>query len=124
MKKKLTKVLAIVLALVMLASALPMAFATTEIANGTAGEGVTWVLDSAGTLTISGNGPIVVGWYAPPWEFYNDYILNIVVEEGITLIPNTAFYEADKCVSVSVPDRRDTHCLPVRADSTERHWCG
>ena len=69
MKKKLTKVLAIVLALIMLASALPMAFAATEIANGTAGEGVNWTLDSDGTLTISGNGPIVVDWYAPPWEF-------------------------------------------------------
>ena len=75
MKKKLTKVLAVVLALVMLASALPMAFAATEIANGTAGEGVTWVLDSDGTLTISGNGAIEVGWYAPPWEFYNEDLL-------------------------------------------------
>ena len=103
MKKKLTKVLAVVLTLIMLASALPMAFATTEIANGTAGEGVNWALDSEGTLTISGNGPIVVDWCAPPWEFYNDYILNIVIEEGITLIPHTAFYETDKCVSVSVP---------------------
>lgn len=108
MKKKLTKVLAIVLALMMLVSASPMAFAATEIANGTAGEGVSWTLDSDGTLTISGNGPIVVGWYAPPWEFYNDYILNIVIEEGITMIPNTAFCYAKNCVSISIPASLET----------------
>ncbi|MEE1011286.1 MAG: leucine-rich repeat domain-containing protein, partial [Acutalibacteraceae bacterium] len=108
MKKKLTKVLAVVLALMMLVSASPMAFAATEIANGTAGEGVSWTLDSDGTLTISGNGPIVVGWYAPPWEFYNDYILNIVIEEGITMIPNTAFCYAKNCVSISIPASLET----------------
>ena len=102
MKKKLTKVLAIVLALIMLASALPMAFAATEVASGTAGEGVTWVLDNDGTLTISGNGEIEVGWYEPPWEPYNDSILNIVIEEGITMIPNTAFCYAENCISVSI----------------------
>ncbi len=108
MKKTLTKVLAIVLALMMLVSALPMAFAATEVASGTAGEGVNWVLDSDGTLKISGNGPIVVGWYAPPWEAYNDSILNIVVEEGITMIPSSAFCYAENCVSVSIPASVET----------------
>ncbi len=114
MKKTLTKVLAIVLALVMLATVLPMALATEDIASGTAGEGVSWVLDSDGTLTISGNGPIVVGWYEPPWEAYNDSILNIVVEEGITLIPNTAFCYAKKCVSISIPASVET----IETDTT------
>ncbi len=102
MKKKLTKVLATVLALIMLTSALPMVFAATEVASGTAGEGVTWVLDSDGTLTISGNGAIEVGWYNPPWKAYNNSILNIVVEEGITMIPSTAFCYAENCISVSI----------------------
>lgn len=80
------------------------AFATdSTIANGTAGEGVTWVLDSEGTLTISGEGEIVVDWYAPPWEEYNDLIKTIVVEEGITEVPDSAFAYAENLVTVSVP---------------------
>ena len=108
MKNTFKKTLAVVLALMMLATAVPMAFAATEVANGTAGEGVNWVLGSDGTLTISGSGPIVVGWYEPPWEAYNDQILNIVIEDGITKIPNTAFCYAKNCVSVSIPASVET----------------
>lgn len=71
MKKTFKKALAILLALMMLASVASVAFATTDIASGTAGEGVTWVIDASGTLTISGNGKIVVEWYNPPWYAYN-----------------------------------------------------
>ena len=108
MKNTFKKTLAVVLALIMLATAVPMAFAATEVANGTAGEGVNWVLGSDGTLTISGSGPIVAGWYNPPWEAYNDQILNIVIKEGITKIPGTAFCNAEKCVSISIPASVET----------------
>ncbi len=114
MKKTFKKILAVILALVMFATILPMALATEDIASGAAGEGVNWVLDSDGTLTISGNGPIVVGWYEPPWKAYNDSILNIVVEEGITLIPSTAFCYAGKCVSISIPASVET----IETDTT------
>lgn len=103
MKKTFKKALAILLALMMLASVASVAFATTDIASGTAGEGVTWVIDASGTLTISGNGKIVVEWYNPPWYAYNGSILNIVVEEGIKDIPGSVFCYADKCVSVTIP---------------------
>ncbi len=108
MKKTLTKALAIILALLMLTSIAPAVLAATEVASGTAGEGVNWVLDSDGTLTISGNGEIEVSWFAPPWKAYNDSILNIVVEEGITLIPSSAFYDAKKYVSISIPASVET----------------
>lgn len=119
MKNTFKKALAIILALMMLASAVPVAFAATEVASGTAGEGVTWVLDSDGTLTISGSGPIVVEWGVPPWEAYNDSILNVVVEEGITAIPGTAFDNAVKCVSVSIPasaESIDNYAFPFTYD--------
>ena len=103
MKKTIKKTLAIVLAIFMIVSTIPMVFAATEVANGTAGEGITWVLDSDGKLTISGTGAIVVDWYAPPWEDYNESITSVVVEEGITKIPDTAFAYADNLVTVSVP---------------------
>ncbi len=108
MKNTFKKALAIILSLLMLMSVAPAVLAATEVASGTAGEGVNWVLDSDGTLTISGNGEIKVGWYEPPWKEYNDSILNIVIEEGITLIPSTAFCNAEKCVSISIPASVET----------------
>ena len=67
--------------------------------KGTAGEGITWIIDYYGTLTISGTGAIVVDWYAPPWLEYNDLIKNIVVEEGITEVPDSAFAYAENLVT-------------------------
>ena len=104
MKKTLSKVLAVVIAMVLVFSTTPVAFAAdSDIASGTAGEGVNWVLDADGTLTISGEGEIEVDWYSPPWYDYNDYIINIVVEEGITKIPSTAFCYAENLLTVSIP---------------------
>ena len=73
-----------------------------NIASGTAGDGVNWIIDGDGTLTISGAGEIEVGWYSPPWKDYNDSILKIVIEEGITTIPGTAFCYANNCTEASV----------------------
>lgn len=103
MKKTFKKLLAVVLAVMMLATVLPVALAAENIASGTAGENVTWVIDSEGTLTISGSGKIVVGWHDPPWKAYNDSILRVVVENGITEITSTVFYDANYCTSVSIP---------------------
>ncbi len=103
MKKTMKKMLAIVLAIFMVVPTIPMVMAASEVANGTAGDGVTWVLDSNGQLTISGTGAIVVDWYAPPWEDYNESITSVVVEEGITKIPSSAFCYAKKLVTVTVP---------------------
>lgn len=98
------KILAIVMAIAICVSMFShTVFATEEIANGTAGDGITWVLDSDGTLTISGEGEIVVDWYAPPWKDYNESITAVVVEEGITKIPNTAFCYAENLITVSLP---------------------
>ena len=104
MKKTLSKVLAVVIAVMLVVSTMPVAFAADgDIASGTAGDGVTWVIDADGTLTISGEGEIVIDWYAPPWYDYNDYIINVVVEEGITKIPSTAFCYAENLLTVSIP---------------------
>ncbi len=58
------------------------------INNGRLDNGITWILETNGTLTIRGTGEI-----APPvpWAGMEDYILRIVVEEGITHIPDGAF---------------------------------
>lgn len=71
--------------------------------KGTAGEGITWIIDYFGTLTISGTGAMDTDWYSPPWKEYNDLIKNIVVEEGITEVSDTAFAYAENLETVSLP---------------------
>ncbi len=71
--------------------------------KGTAGEGITWIIDYFGTLTISGTGAMDTDWYSPPWKEYNDLIINVVVEEGVTEVSDTAFEGAENLVTVSLP---------------------
>ena len=103
MTKTIKQILAIILTFIMIVSTMPMAFATdAPVANGTAGEGVTWELTDDGVLTISGTGAMNTDWYSPPWKEYNESITEVVVEEGITKISDSAFCYADNLVTVSI----------------------
>lgn len=73
-----------------------------DIASGTAGEGLTWVISSDGTLTVSGNGEFDFEWYTPPWCEYSDQITSVRVEEGITEIPDTLFTDLNGVKSVYI----------------------
>ena len=106
--KKLSKVFIIVLiATVMIFGAIKfgnVAFAgSSNIASGTAGENVNWVIDKSGTLTISGSGEIVVEWYDAPWKAYKDSIFKIDIGEGIIDIPSTALYELENVTEIYIP---------------------
>jgi len=81
------------------------------LAQGTCGENLTWVLDSAGTLTISGTGEMT-DYYInedkythlnPPWYAYASRINRIVVEEGVTSIGKYAFSHC-QAVTIDLPD--------------------
>ena len=76
--------------------------------SGTCGKNVTWTLDDEGTLTISGEGEIedyLTTHKAPyPWNSARSTICSLVVEEGITKIASSAFYDCDSLVSVQLPD--------------------
>ena len=98
------KVLAIIMVVAMCFSMFShTAFASaTTIAEGTAGESVTWVLTDDGVLTISGTGEMNTEWYSPPWEEYSESITEVVVEEGITKISDSAFCYAENLVTVSI----------------------
>lgn len=102
---KIRKILAIITVVAMCFSMFShTAFANaTTVAEGTAGESVTWVLTDDGVLTISGTGEMDTEWYAPPWEEYSESITEVVVEEGITKISDTAFCYAENLVTVSIP---------------------
>ncbi len=85
--------------------AIPM----TENLSGTCGENLTWVLDTEGTLTISGTGKMDSWWgegVYPPWQPYRMSIRKIVMEDGITCITDRSFYGYgyQNLESVYIPD--------------------
>lgn len=74
-------------------------------ASGTAGDGVSWMLDYADTLTISGVGYMKDYDYATlvPWYNYRWSVKKIVVENGITAIGDRAFFECREVEEVTLP---------------------
>lgn len=90
-----TRVLTTVLALCLLAGIFPTtALATNVVASGSCGTNVEWVLDSDGTITISGTGrmdnyDIYTG---KPWRNYNYQIKKAIISEGVTSIGRMAFW--------------------------------
>lgn len=61
--------------------------------SGTCGENLTWALDGAGTLTISGTGAMEeYQWESRvPWYQNRDSIKAVVIEQGVTGIGSHAF---------------------------------
>ena len=61
--------------------------------NGTCGDNLTWTLDNAGILTISGTGAMAdyASASALPWYDHHDAIIKVVIEEGVTGIADYAF---------------------------------
>ena len=62
-------------------------------AQGTCGDGLTWVLTGDGVLTISGDGEIenYDGGYDSPFYPYKDQIRYVKISEGVTVIGKYAF---------------------------------
>ena len=75
-------------------------------ANGKCGDKLTWTLDDAGTLTISGTG--VMTAYSSgsdvPWYTVRSEIKKVVIEPGATSIGKMAFYACTSMTSVTIPD--------------------
>ena len=79
--------------------------AAEAVHSGTCGENLTWTLDDAGTLTISGNGLMEdYSWGMPPWFDYAEEIVSVVVEPGVTGIGSYAFADLPNMTSISLPD--------------------
>ena len=74
-------------------------------AQGVCGNSITWILDNAGKLTISGTGempgnyPWSYGW----WEKYRNQICSIEIKNGITSIGDCAFYNEVNLEDVVIP---------------------
>jgi hypothetical protein len=85
MKKR---IFSFVLAFAMILSCVPII--ATAATSGTCGNNLTWRLDN-GTLTISGEGDMENYEYNGPWGSYDSGIINVVIENGVTSIGDSAF---------------------------------
>ena len=78
-----------------------------DMANGTCGENLTWVLDDKEVLTINGTGAMYdYGWNEQmvtdaPW---GGSVTSVVINENVTTIGRSAFYGCRSLTSVMLPD--------------------
>lgn len=75
--------------------------------SGTCGEtwsSVTWTLDSAGTMTISGTGDMrdFSSGGDAPWASYKQTIRSVRIEDGVTSIGKNAFIDCPALTSVTM----------------------
>ncbi len=105
MSKTLKKTLSIILAIVMIATTVPFAFAA-DTASGTFGvdNALTWILDN-GLLTISGNGAMRGDTEIEiPWAEYKDSITDVVIEEGVTDVADYSFNDYSNLKTAYIAD--------------------
>ena len=106
MKKR---ILSMLLALVMLATLLPVGLIDTAEAaathSGTCGDNVTWTLDASGTLTISGIGEMADYYiFSVPWYDTRSQVKTVIIKNGVTSIGNCAFADCSSLTSVTIPN--------------------
>lgn len=104
MKKKL---LSILLVLSLMLALVPTAFAADIVDSGTCGadgdgSSVTWTLDAAGLLTISGTGKIIDGDGGSIWS--GKPVMAVDIRSGITAVGSNAFFGCDALQVISLPD--------------------
>ena len=108
------RILSILLAVLMLLSAVPLGIVDTAWAissrdtvvdSGTCGgtlnnsQLMKWTLTSDGTLTISGEGNM----FGAPWSQYKSKIKKVLIGEGVESISDNAFHYYENLRSVSLP---------------------
>lgn len=77
------------------------------VESGTCGENLTWTLDAAGTLTVSGTGAMedyhIYINKGAPWRQSRDSIKAVVVENGVTAIGEYAFSDCSSLTNITIP---------------------
>ena len=90
MKTAQRLILAMLLCIALLVGIHSAAYAKT-IGSGTCGKNVTWTLDDAGTLSISGSGAMDDYTSASLTPWYGEDIWAVGVAEGVTHVGRYAF---------------------------------
>ena len=81
------------------------AAAESAAASGICGENLTWTLDAAGTLTVSGTGAMKdYNYKGAPWYQSRDSIKAVVIENGVTAIGERAFNGCSSLTSITIPE--------------------
>ena len=106
-KQNISRLLALLLAAMLVLSCIPMAYADGE--SGSCGSGLSWSLN-AGTLTISGSGKMTdfPESSMAPWYHLRDQILRVELPGGLTHVGSLAFYGCSALTAVSVPGSVDS----------------
>ena len=100
------KILSVLLALCMVLGMLPGTAQATEaeiVSSGNCGNNVTWTLDEAGTLTISGTGDMG-NYSSAPWYTLNDSIKSVIIHDNVTSIGSYAFHDCSNLTSITIPN--------------------
>ncbi len=103
MKKMITALFA--LSLVLLLLPLTASAESAEVASGTCGDNLTWVLTEDGTLTISGTG--FMGVYdedTTPWFDYRDNIKIVNIANGVASIGRSSFHSCVNLSNINIPN--------------------
>ena len=75
-----------------------------ETASGSCGEALTWSLNSAGDLTVSGTGDMAsFAATGAPWAEHRDQIKLVILGQGVTSIGSSAFQDCKNLETVSLP---------------------
>lgn len=108
-----TKILMLLLCIFLLAGAMAAPVSAAEN-SGTCSDGaISWTLDAAGTLTLTGSGDMEGTDTTDPslgistehfgWDDHKDSILRVVIGEGITSVGCEAFDDCVNLAAVELP---------------------
>lgn len=103
MKRKIIGIACLVICLtaVFLCALFTPAYAA-QVSGGTCGEKLTWTLDDAGKLTISGTGAMTSwGSGESPWSG-NSEIKTVTINDGVTSIGKAAFYDCRQLTNITI----------------------
>ena len=101
--KRLKKLAILAFLVLSLVAVLVMSASAAAVDSGTCGENITWTLDDAGTLTISGTGDMDDYYYeGAPWLANKESIVKVVIKDGVTHISNYAFNDCYCIQSVTI----------------------
>lgn len=73
------------------------------VESGACGKNLTWTLDAAGTLTVSGTGAME-DYLSAPWSKSCDSIKTVVIESGVTTIGDCAFSGCTSLTGITIPE--------------------
>ena len=91
-------------------------------ACGANGDNLTWTLCD-GELTIRGTGAMT-NWTSAdlvPWAAYRESIVSVVLEDGITTVGNTAFFNCTSLTSIDIPNSVTTIGVTAFAGCSSLH---